>query len=879
MKINNLYKCFFFTCLLLSAVACEDELSSPSSSGSGLRFTATENVHREVGTRSSSGGDSLLSSSVTPLEVEGHTLYLHTTVTDGIDGSHLGKDELLTRATPVSDMSTYGSFSVFAAFYQGAWSPASQNLNFMYNVPVSLSGSVWSPQPDYYWPGRDYNVRFYAYAPIDAEFAPKQHATANDFFIQYEVPTDVLKQKDLLIAKSAEYAGNHGSIVPLEFKHVLTAVRFVVGDDMKAGTVNKVRLRNITSGGVYHPETGYVGKLVGQGIVKDFEQELNKVTDGTPGAAITEPFQTFMLPPQGFTDDNSVIEIVFTDDEGEHTLSASLKDQMWNSGTTVTYKISTSSINWDYHLDVTGPSDFTYTGGTQQYRVTSYRQNTKGVQEAVQWSAQYSTDNGASWTAAQPDWLTAFTASGAGGVTPQSYNATVSAQIGTDNNTHTTALQTAVVKGSENSPYNLANQTNGGTTNENTANCYVVSAPGYYSFPLVYGNAIKNSTINQSAYKTNNTGTYILNNFINHTGNAITDPYISNNANCVPAKAELVWQDALDLVTDIKYNNTGNGNISFKVDKSSIQQGNAVIAVKDANDQILWSWHIWVTDEDINKTIEVTNHQNVKYDFMPVNLGWCDGYTVTYAERSCKVKFTAGAKSQEITLKQASNLITTGGNNTYYQWGRKDPFLPSNGLAYTDKNKTWYDKAGNASTSNPATEDFSTGIPCIKNYILNPNVMHSRVFADNLYRNLWSANNQAYSDNDGNVIKTIYDPSPVGFKLPAGNAFTGFTTTGTNTNTFSQINGTWDRSLKGWNFYTDASKNKTIFFSALGRRYYSDGEVALVGGYGFYWLAVEYSTGSGRSLYFYSPSVTPTSVNPLDLNNRAFGEGVRPTHE
>ena len=871
MKVNNLHKWSFFTCLLLSAVACEDELSSPSSSGNGLCFTATENVHREVGTRSSSGGDSLLSSSVTPLEVEGHTLYLHTTVTDGIDGSHLGKDEPLTRATPVSDMSTYGSFSVFAAFYQGAWSPASQNLNFMYNVPVSLSGSVWSPQPDYYWPGSGYNVRFYAYAPIDAEFAPKQHAFANDFYIQYEVPTDVSKQKDLLIAKSAEYASNHGSIVPLEFKHVLTAVRFVVGDDMKAGTVNKVRLRNITSGGVYYPETGYVGILVGQGIVKDFEQELNKVTDGTPGTAITEPFQTFMLPPQGFTDDNSVIEIVFTDDEGEHTLSASLKDQMWNSGTTVTYKISTSSINWDYHLDVTGPSEYSYAGGADVYKVISYRENSKGVKEAIPWTAEFSTDNGLSWSADKPDWLTDFTTSGPGGSASQSFNATVGAQAGIEVNSHTATLRAAAPKGSAGQPYNLSNST-GNTRVENTANCYVVGAPGYYSFPLVYGNAVKNGATNTSAYTTANSGSNILSTFINHTGNGITDPYIANNAGCVPAKAELVWQDALSLVSDIKYNSDINGgNISFKVDKSSIRQGNAVIAVKDAKDQILWSWHIWVTDEDIDKTIEVTNHQGKQYRFMPIFLGWCDVYTKTYAERSCKVKFTAGGKSQEITIKQTSISITTS-NHPYYQWGRKDPFLPSNGLA--DANKTWYDKAGNASTDNPATENLSTGATCIKNYILKPNVMQSSHNGDGLYQNLWSADNNVYTANDNLVVKTIYDPSPVGFKLPASNAFTGFTVTGEHVTSPYHVNGIWDSSLKGWNFYTDSSRNKTIFFPASGLRDYN-GWVEYVDNYGYGWSAGPYSQENGSNLSF-----TPWSVTPLTNGGyRMYGMGVRPTHE
>ena len=873
MKIKYGIKYLFGLCLLPVCMGCNDELDSPSSSGNGLRFTATENVHCEVGTRSSSGGDSLLSSSVTPLEVEGHTLYLHTTVTDGIDGSHLGKDEPLTRATPVSDMSTYGSFSVFAAFYQGAWSPASQNLNFMYNVPVSLSGSVWSPQPDYYWPGSGYNVRFYAYAPIDAEFAPKQHATANGFYIKYEVPTDVLKQKDLLIAKSAEYAGNHGSIVPLEFKHVLTAVRFVVGDDMKAGTVNKVRLRNITSGGVYYPETGYVGKLVGPGIVKDFEQELNKVTDGTPGASITEPFQTFMLPPQGFTDDSSVIEIVFTDDEGEHTLSASLKDQMWDSGTTVTYKISTSSINWDYHLDVTGPSEYSYAGGTDVYKVTSYRENSKGVKEAVSWTAEFSTDGGASWTTDKPDWLTDFTTSGQGSTVSQSFNATVGAQAGTDTNPHTAILKAAAPKGSAGQPYNLSNGT-GAAQVVNTANCYVVGAPGYYSFPLVYGNAVKNGATNTSAYTTANSGSNILSTFINHTGNGITDPYITNNAGCVPAKAELVWQDALSLVSDIKYNSgTNGGNISFKVDPSTIRQGNAVIAIKDVNDQILWSWHIWVTDEEIKNTIAVTNRQNVTYNLMSVNLGWCDSNTTSYAGRSCKVKFTAGEKSQEITLKQASNSITTGGNSPFYQWGRKDPFLPSDGLA--DANKTWYDKAGNASTLNPATEDFSTGIPCIKNYILKPNVMQSNASGDALYQNLWSADNNVYTANDNLVVKTIYDPSPVGFKLPASNAFTGFTKRSGTMYNPAQINGTWDDSSKGWRFYTNSVKDKTIFFPASGRYNYSSGVLRAVGSGGWYWLAVPGNQTNGYILGF---NRTDVSSNGGFLG-RGWVYGVRSSQE
>lgn len=276
-----------------------------------------------------------------------------------------------------------------------------------------------------------------------------------------------------------------------------------------------------------------------------FSQTLDKVTTGTPDEALTSEAQTFMMVPQTLPD-GAQLEVVFTDNSSiDHTLTADIKGTSWPVGKTVTYKISSSSINWSYTLTVSGPADFTYTGGTQPYSVTSYRENTKGVQEAAPWTAQYSVDNGVSWTDTRPEWLTAFTASGAGGTSAQPYDATVSVQTGTDTSPHTTALQNATAKGTADTPYNLSNQTDGGPTDENTANCYVVSAPGYYSFPLVYGNALKNRSTNESAYKTGNTGSNILSNFINHTGAGISDPYIANNNGCTPAKAELVWQDVM----------------------------------------------------------------------------------------------------------------------------------------------------------------------------------------------------------------------------------------------------------------------------------------------------------------------------------------------
>ena len=873
-RLGNLSLPVLLSVVLLAS--CRDEIETGAYTGPYIRFSVSEGSEWHS-TRAAGGPaeKAVPRDSVQPLHGgDGNTpLYLHTLYTDSIaspSSDSRPDTAVFTRATPVRNDNMYESFGVSAYSYTGSWDE-SKTPNYFYNLTASKSGTDYALASTYYWPGAAYKMKFFAYAPKDnGNYVLSGSGQAGSPTISVTIPSSVDGQKDLLVAKTDEQAGNTNTAVALTFQHALTAIKFVCGDDMQGGTVKSVSLKNVYSKGTYNMGTQSWSNVE---TPTTFSQTLNKSTTGTTGEVLTTDAQTFMMVPQTLPN-GAQLEVVFTDNSSvDHTLTADIKGTPWPIGKTVTYKISSSSINWNYTLTVTGSNDFTYTGGTQQYSVTSYRQNTQGSKEAVPWTAQYSTDNGASWTAAQPDWLTAFTASGAGGVTPQSYNATVSAQIGTVNNPHTTALQTAVVKGSEDSPYNLANQTNGGTTNENTANCYVVSASGYYSFPLVYGNAIKNSATNASAYTTANSGSNILSTFINHTGNGITDPYITNNAGCVPAKAELVWQDALSLVSDIKYNSgTNGGNISFKVDPSTIRQGNAVIAIKDVNDQILWSWHIWVTDEEIKNTIAVINHQNVTYNLMSVNLGWCDSNTTSYAGRSCKVKFTAGDASEVVIIKQVSASITVGGNHPYYQWCRKDPFLPSNGLA--NANKTWYDKDGNAHTESPKTENLSTGATCITNYILKPDVMHSQYSGDNTYANLWSADNNVYTANDENVIKTIYDPSPVGFKLPASNAFTGFTTTGEYVSTLSQINGEWDSSLKGWNFYTDSSKNKTIFFPASGYRNCSNGGAGVVGSYGYCWSAVPYAQDGGRSLTFYS-----SYVHPSGNNLRAYGFGVRSSQE
>ena len=145
---------------------------------------------------------------------------------------------------------------------------------------------------------------------------------------------------------------------------------------------------------------------------------------------------------------------------------------------------------------------------------------------------------------------------------------------------------------------------------------------------------------------------------------------------------------------------------------------------------------------------------------------------------------------------------------------------------------------------------------------------------DGKYYNLWSTDNDKTVPNDEVVIKSVYDPSPIGYSLPASNAFTGFTTTGSYTRNPAEYNVNGDFN-KGWYFYTKKNKKgSTVFFPAWGYRYYTSGSLGNVSTYGYYWVAGPYNRNDGRYLHFSSGY-----VYPLDNTYRAFGYSVRSAEE
>ena len=152
------------------------------------------------------------------------------------------------------------------------------------------------------------------------------------------------------------------------------------------------------------------------------------------------------------------------------------------------------------------------------------------------------------------------------------------------------------------------------------------------------------------------------------------------------------------------------------------------------------------------------------------------------------------------------------------------------------------------------------------------------------YYNLWSTDNDKTVPNDDKVIKSVYDPSPVGYSLPASNAFTGFAITGDNTGDWPNpltpetkakfnVKGDFD---KGYYFYTKKNKQgATTFFSSCGVRYYTSGTLNYVTTNSYYWTAGPSSADRGRFLNFNSYSVGPLGY----VHYRTWGFTVRSAEE
>lgn len=349
-----------------------------------------------------------------------------------------------------------------------------------------------------------------------------------------------------------------------------------------------------------------------------------------------------------------------------------------------------------------------------------------------------------------------------------------------------------------------------------TANCYLVHAAGNYMIPLVYGNAIKNGENNVVAYYPGKDSpiTNGLDRFINHNGDGITGPWITKSGSgldagmgLTAASAELLWQDRAGLISAVSVD---GDYLNFTV--GTFGAGNALIAVKDGSGDILWSWHVWATEDDLSGTTVIATGDHT-YTVAPVNVGW----------------------------------VPTGGNGKkgycpYYQWGRKDPLAPaSNEGAYVstwDINSRSITLAHNLNKIKSTTATIADHIknPCKKYY--NPD---NRGNCNTEYFNMWDAQNSLGHNVTTATKKTIYDPCPPDFCVPTGNLWHFF---GGNTNpesSYLRRNDTsWDDENNG---KTWTLNDVNIYFPAMGCIYY-DSYILKETNSGRYWSATPWPNGS-----------------------------------
>lgn len=798
---------------------------------------------------------------------DGSTCLVETTVAGVNPVKHTGAQTRANISTAITD-----KFSSIG--YRGTTAAGISTTPWFHNKETNADGTLVE---DIRWAWAQPYGRFYGISPQVTTAYNKLTVSDASYtstpYVEFEVEQDVKKQKDLMTACSGVVQYATRFVAPetnLKFRHALTAVRFKVGSNLSWNkTINKVEIIGAMSKGKYTlptDETGAGASWSNQSDPQTFTLGGDGTVSVSTSAAVnqiilgnTDDNYTFYMIPQSLS--GVSVKIYFSDNT---SINANLSGT-WKPGTTKTYALSQNTSTWNYQLTVTNPTAAAYTSTTTgNYTVQSYRQALDGTQQPVKWKVVGYDGNGDGVFSMdeKPSWLTSLSKEeGDGGTSAESGNATLTTDVTDLLAARNNALKSATPLGSAGSPYDLS--TKGGSVARSTANSYVISAPGHYSIPLVYGNAITRGATNSHAYTSSASGTYVLQHFKDHAGQDITDPWItqSNSGANAPDAAKIVWADESGLVTDLSVAGSGtNAFVKFEVPASAIKTGNAVIAVTKGG-TVVWSWHLWFAPQDVLNTTEVTNFQNVKYNFTNETLGW--KYTswmgTTYSSpRSVKVKVeqtvgqAGGKQVGYITITQNNGSVRQG-YSTLYQFGRKDAFPGTDTTPDGSFNKNGGDHMS------------------IQNGIQNPGTFYidgsSWDRGYNQY-NLWSMENTITGFNDNAVVKTIYDPSPAGFKMPASNAFTGFTTTGIYSGT-PNVSGDWDN---GWNF--KGTGTHTVYFPASGYRYYGDGSLRYVGNSGCDWSAVAYRTDNGWSLDF-----SQGIVYPQYGHRRSSGFSVRPVSE
>lgn len=722
-----------------------------------------------------------------------------------------------TKGTPIVSNyyldRVYGNFGVYCYVYDN-------NRDSLYingpKIEYNPTSKIWGEFPRYYWYIKPNNKHvFLAYSPYTdyitstgdslSKYLTVSYENRNMFF-DYVVPDNPLDQIDLLYAKGMAdstgyvYDSKGMPYVDLNFHHALAGIKIMTALGTDDYVLEKVELCHVRNRGTFNANTQTWTLLDSlSNIISESVQVYSTDSEGKPiSTSIFDGDSTMFLLPQDL--DDVSLKITFSSID---TVIAGIQykevgtyefdnlGESWNAGTIHTYVISLGfdqQTEWKIESNdfKDGQKYIDYTATDINFSVNSYVTVTSssGQKEKkhVDWNMTYSTD-GENFVDSC-DWIDIT-------IHPNSttfiddVDVSISAQDPISlPSERDEFLKSRTEKGTFTQPYDLSltNQNNIGT--RETANCYIVGAPGYYKIPLVYGNSIKGNFPNYSSYSYDNNCP-----FPDYNGNGIDYPWIKDDGNI--SSATLVWQDVPGLISNLRLldeevpnqelgkqgegtpyhdNDLADDYIAFEISKDAIKQGNAVIAIMDDDNNIMWSWHIWVTDFPNSSIRGAVTDNNVKftynstsYTMAPINMGWVYIGATLYPERKIDIKLEQKGNPenfQVLTITQGEHLVPNRGYGLAYQWGRKDPFP----FWFATKTKRYY-KSVNDAVGSIDDLSYAGG----ENNPMSYSWMHKNPFVfngdmpDPDFDYFWTLNR---TNPEKRTVKTVFDPCPRGYCVP-----------------------------------------------------------------------------------------------------------------
>ena len=394
--------------VLASFTSCSESesLQQANLSKDKITFHATlDNSWKPLSPASSSRAAIAAATEKGPIVVPtpfGKPLYLHSVVQDGIhiwskegkpitrSGAPLEDVEhervAQTRGSMKDNIGAYGSFGVTAIYKNGENNVSLfQEENGDPKIAVATSTTedkVWEIK-DSRWPVGS-EVSFHAFAPYSAgSTSPlgfKPDVDGEKTLITYTASTtDIVNQPDLILATAK--GSQSDNALGLNFSHALTAVTFAIDKDLADVLGAGKKLTSITLSGIPNEGTYDLAVMKGEGNAApewQFAQDGGSYKTGTytfdlkdqdivtgKDFALTSDNNTLMMMPQTLPE-TAKLNFQFELDGVLQSLIIDMKDQVWQPGKSVIYKLSAKAINTLSNPEVVYPTTWTAVGYPKQ---------------------------------------------------------------------------------------------------------------------------------------------------------------------------------------------------------------------------------------------------------------------------------------------------------------------------------------------------------------------------------------------------------------------------------------------------------------------------------------------------------------------------------